>query len=297
MNKKTELHEQVVKAISEYENDLTQINTHYPFINEVVYRIITNRMSWDGQITYDIKDIRLSLVYLINFSLPVLECLGLLDKNSIDDAVYWGTIQLNFGLYLRYVDYSIDNDYNQQSSLSQTLYTYAYLNNAIELLANRGNVWSTKHREMFMHHLYYEHNIASDNHNMSRDDVWKRVSPLCIIISTWNHTDENLGEANLKLYELYLTCALLSSDCDDAIEDFYHKRRTFITEHIKKSMRDNYMSATELQKIVLQWRIEIESQYSIILNTIENNYPLWYIILKKFITEDSTERFFYIRRL
>jgi hypothetical protein len=290
------LRDQVIAAMREYADDLEQMKAYFPGITSIVERIVILRISWDVRITYDINDIRMSLVYVMHYALPILECMGLLQEDTIEDAVYWGIIQLSFGLYLRYIDYTIDADTIDQSAINQTFYAHAYLNNAIEKLAQRGHGWTALQRELFMYHLDYERRLISHAHNMIKTDVWHRVSPLCIVLTTWMNYHNISCDDCMSWYKIFLTCALLSSDCDDAIEDFYHKRRTLITEQIQRSIIGNYLSATEIQKLIVLLRSDIAHDYAKLVYAVQQKYPVWHVIVKKFIVAQETEQLFYVRR-
>lgn len=211
------------------------------------------------------KDIDVSKRYFRIYTLPLLETCNLLSEKRFNEALLWSKINLSFCLNLRFLDNVIDDDVEAGDNkytvkLSNLKKADNYLTYALKLLYENGFDWQDENVNVY--NQFYEYERESYlGHFYEFDTLWRRVSPLCILMETYLK-DRIVDKNFINGFQKYLSCLLITADMDDFFEDFRNKKKTPVTKFILENKTDDFKQLfmsqrriEELCKIVI-WNID-----------------------------------------
>lgn len=170
--------------------------------------------------------------YYRYYTVPLLDGLDLMKEEKLDDACFWGTVQVCLGLHLRFVDYLVDGDKAIVNNPRIAGSAAAYLYTAQRKLAERSIKWGPEQWVHYQQCFSFEAEVAA-GYMHGPMSLWRRVSPLCVLGRTYCFAQ--LGNQFVDCYEKFLGWCLLVGDYHDWLKDLAANRRTNVTGFMLQS--------------------------------------------------------------
>ncbi len=226
-------------------------------------------------------------LYFHLYTVPLLEAAGLFAADRFDEAVFWGGIQLCFGLHIRYADYLMDNDQTDLDTAQLTKRTQGYLARAQTLLWRKQYDWRPEQLSLYGQYIEYECEVRQGYvHDLS--SLWRRVSPLCITGETY--LAPAITASNFAwTYRHFLGWSLIYADCDDVLEDLQCERRTPVTALVGEKLTPQASDFAGAAQVMAHIKDCQTKQAQRLLRDLGESFPAWRMIITQMQEKFSSD--------
>ena len=250
----------------------------YESISPLEQAVLAQRLSIEGKSqSPDDGDEKKARLYFHLYTIPLLEAAGLFDDEQWESAVFWGAVQLCFGLHLRYADYVMDGDRVNRSLPQLTKQAHGYLARAQSLLWSRGYSWMPEQSAIYTQYIDYECEVEQ-GYFPDFTSLWRRVSPLCIVGETYLASSIRAPEFRWS-YRNFLSWSLIHADCDDVLEDLAARRKTPVTILASERITNHATDLAAAAEVIARIKDFQAKQAKRLLRQVTDDSPAWRTII------------------
>ena len=245
-----------------------------PQLATIELHILTHRHI--GSTHYDTHtlayDEKKSLIYFRLYTVPLLECAGLLAPGRYVEALRWGMAQFCFGMHIRYIDSVIDADEKIDALIMMQLAS-SYLVRAQQELMLVGVQWDVRLTSLYQQLFLYETEVRT-GYCHSYGSLWRRVSPLVLV---WTALEQRnfISSTHVYWFRQYLSWSLLVADCDDGLRDYGAGIQTPFVRLLREALNGTANNIEQLVYVFDHMNVFLAQQELLLAGYMQIRYPLW----------------------